>query len=443
MKKNIPGEVLFEAPNKIINRRQFLGYSAGGALSLASLINRPAVAQSDKIKIGLIGCGWYGMVDLKAAFKVGGIECIALCDVDSEHLNQSVRTVEELQGSCPQTFKDYRGLLNLMGLQAVIIATPPQWHALPFIAALEKGLDVYCEKPLAYDIREGQAMVKAAEKSRQIIQIGFQRRQSQAIGEARDYIQQGNIGRIVQVNVQIHYTAAMQDPTPQDPPISLDWDRWCGPAPILPYSPQIGHRSWRLEKQYGNGHLVDWGIHMIDAARWILNETMPKSVYAAGGIYYFKDNITTPDILTAHFEFETCPVIWQHRLWGAQEYTPEVSNGIFFFGEKGTVFLSDRKWVVVPKGEESKHQVHEISSDMGTLHMAEFLKGVITRQQPNCSVEDAFYSTSTVQLGMIAYEVKQKIQWDLGAKQIIGNPQAATLLQRPYRSPLKHPFENA
>ncbi len=116
----------------------------------------------------------------------------------------------------------YKELLNTPGLEAVIIATPPHWHALMFIAALEKGLNVYCEKPLAYDIREGMAMVKAAKKHDRIVQIGFQRRQSKAIQQARQYIQEGNIGRIIQAEAQIHYTASMRDTTPQEPPATLD-----------------------------------------------------------------------------------------------------------------------------------------------------------------------------------------------------------------------------
>ena len=200
----------------------------------------------------------------------------------------------------------------------MIIATPPHWHALPFLAAVAKNLDIYCEKPLAYDIREGRAMVDAAQKKNLIVQIGFQRRQSPAIQQVREYIQQGNLGRIVQVDAQIHYTAGMRDAKPQDPPASLDWDLWCGPAPKIPYSPQVGHFAWRLEKTTGHGHLVDWGIHLIDAVRYILGETTPRSVQASGGIYYFKDQITTPDILTVHFDFATCPVFWRHRIWGAR-----------------------------------------------------------------------------------------------------------------------------
>jgi predicted dehydrogenase len=426
-----------------MNRRSFLEHGAltAAAFNMLQASAFSAQADGEKIKLGLIGCGWWGMVDLEAAFKVGGVEVLALCDVDSANLEKSAAKVEQLQGSRPKTFKKYEELLQVEGLQAVIIATPPHWHALQLIAALERGLDVYCEKPLAYDIREGEAMVAAAEKSGRIVQVGFQRRQSPAVRQARDYIQGGSAGRIVQVDAQIHYAAEPRDGTAQDPPASLDWDLWCGPAPKLPYSPNVGHFAWRLEKEYGHGHLVDWGIHLIDATRWILGESSPKSVEAFGGIYHFKDKITTPDVLTANFEFETCPVTWRHRMYGAAEYMPEVSNGIFFYGEKETVFVADDRWVVVPKGRNATHKVNQARGDMSPAHMAAFLTAVRTRKEPEPLVTpaDAHLSTSAVQLAMIAYETGGKVTWDAATGEIAGNPAAAGLLKREYRAPWKHP----
>jgi predicted dehydrogenase len=324
----------------------------------------------------------------------------------------------------------------------VIIASPPHWHALQFIAALNRGLDIYCEKPLAYDLREGQAMVAAAQKAGRIVQVGFQRRQSPAIQQVRDYLRQGGPGRIIQVEAQINYRADLKDTTRQEPPASLDWDLWCGPAPKLPYSPNIGHFAWRLEKEYGHGHLVDWGIHLIDATRWMLEETTPKSVQAAGGIYYFKDKITTPDVLTAHFDFEKCPVIWRHRMYGAAEYTPDVSNGIFIYGEKETVFVTDDRWVVVPKGRGQQHKVTQARADLVPAHMAAFLNAVRTRQaEALCTTADAHLSTATVQLAMLAYESSGKVNWNAANSQLEGNSGAAGLLKRDYRSPWKHPYQ--
>ena len=427
---------------KRMNRRDFLSAATAGSLAAGAFARRSGAAESSrKIKLGLIGCGGYGRANIKAAFRAGGVEFLALCDVDSEHLANTADEVEKMQGSRPKTFKDYEELLDTSGLEAVVIATPPQWHALPFLAALDRDLHIYCEKPLAYDVREGRAMVDAANKKDVVVQIGFQRRKSPAIQQARDYVQAGNLGRIVQVDAQIHYTAGMRDATPQEPPASLDWELWCGPAPKLPYSPQIGHVSWRLEKTTGHGHLVDWGIHLIDATRWILGETAPKAVQAAGGIYHFKDHITTPDILTAQFDFDTCPVFWRHRIWGAKEYTPETSNGIFLYGEDGTLFVTDRRWVIIPKDKNKERIEHKAGADMGQEHMGEFLTTVREGGRAGCTVEDGYRSTTAVKLAMISYDVGERIVWDDMAEQIIGNSAASALLKRRYRAPWRHPHE--
>ena len=220
-----------------INRREFIASAVAGTLAMNSAL-RPSWGAGEarpKLKLGLIGCGWYGMVDVRAAFKAGDVEVIALCDVDEKQLTDSAAAVEKLQGSRPKTFKHYEDLLNVPGMEGIILATPPHWHALPFIAAMERNLHVYCEKPLAYDIREARAMVNAAAGKKAVVQVGFQRRQSPSIRQAREYIQQGKLGKIIQVDAQIHYKADIRDTKVQDPPASLDWDLWCGPAPKLPY----------------------------------------------------------------------------------------------------------------------------------------------------------------------------------------------------------------
>lgn len=425
---------------KSMNRRLFLGCAATGAVVLTQWNHRAWAADAVKpIRLGLIGSGWYGLVDVEAAFKVGGVEVLAICDVDQEHLNQSAAKIEKLQGNRPRTFKDYRDLLQVAGLDAVIIATPPQWHALQLIAALDKGLDVYCEKPLAYDIRECRAMVDAVRRSGRIVQVGFQRRQSPAIQAVRDHVRSGAAGRIICAEANIHYTAGVKDSTPQPPPPSLDWEWWCGPAPLIPYSPQVGHFNWRLEKTTGQGHLVDWGIHLIDATRMILGESTPRAVSASGGLYHLAGKITTPDILAVQFDFETCPVTWRHRIWGAEEYTPEVSNGVFLYGEKQTVFVTDDRWVVIPRGKSQERTVHQVGADAGKLHMAEFLQAVRERRPAGCSIEEGYNSTATVKLAMISYDTGRKVVWDAAKEQVVGHPEGAKLLRREYRKPWKHP----
>jgi predicted dehydrogenase len=420
-------------------RRHFLGTAA--AVATAAWTRSIVAAEDKPLKLGVIGVGWYGMVDAKAALKAGGVEIVAICDVDRSHLEQSAAELEKLQGKRPATFKLYQDMLAAGGLDAVIIGTPPHWHALQLIAALERGLDVYCEKPLAYDIREGRAMVEAAKRHGRILQIGFQRRQSGAFQAVKKFIDSGEAGRIVQVDAQIHYNAGTKDPTPQDPPTELDWDLWCGPGPKIPYSPQVGHLNWRLEKTSGHGHLVDWGIHWIDACRMILGLGMPRKITAAGGLYALAGKITTPDTLSVHFEFDRLPIVWRHRIWGSEEYQSETNNGIFFYGEKATIFATDTSWTVIPRGKGAERQQFQAKTDQATAHMADFLDAVRKRRAPACLVDDAFQSTATVQLGMIAYETGSTIVWDPATEQIPDNPAAAALLKREYRAPWKHPYQ--
>jgi hypothetical protein len=159
----------------------------------------------------------------------------------------------------------------------------------------------------------------------------------------------------------------------------------------------------------------------MDASRLMLGESVPRTVTAAGGLYALAGRITTPDILTAHFEFATCPLTWRHRLWGAEEYTPEVSNGVFLYGEKQTIFVTDDRWVVIPKGKNAERQVNKVEADAGKLHMAEFLSAVRSRESAGCPVEEGVQSTTTVKLAMIAYDTGRKIAWDAAAEQIVGD----------------------
>jgi predicted dehydrogenase len=441
-KKNLSFELSIPPKTPIMERRNFLKKASIGSVAVASSFYLGAQPADQKLKIGLIGAGWYGMVITKAALKVGGVEAIGVCDVDSDHLNSSADELEKLQGIRPKTFKSYQELLDMKGLQAVFIGTPPHWHALQFIAACKKGLDIYCEKPLAYDIQEGLAMVKAAKTAGNIVQIGFQRRQSNAFKRAKELIEDGTIGNVHQISAQIHYNPGPQDTTIQVPPASLDWEEWCGPAPKLDYRPNIGHKAWRLEKEYGNGHLVDWGIHHIDIIRRIMGESMPVEFYTKGGIFELKDKITTPDTLTANMAFRKAPVVWQHRLWGAGDANREFNNGIFFHGDKATLFAEDSKVVIFPAGKDAKREELSIPTElMQEMHVENFLNAVKNKDKNliNCPPEDAFQSTATVQLAMISYYTGSLVKWDQNKNEIINNQMATSLMKRDYRGKYIHP----
>lgn len=425
-----------------MERRNFIKNASVGSVALVSAFSIPAFSQERKLKIGLIGAGWYGMVITTAALKIGGVEVFAVCDVDSEHLNSSADELAKLQGTRPKTYKYYQELLDIKGLEAVFIGTPPHWHALQFIAACAKGLDIYCEKPLAYDIQEGLAMVNAAQKAGNVVQIGFQRRQSNAFKKAKELIADGTIGNVHQITAQIHYVAGPQDTTIQPPPASLDWEEWCGPAPKLDYRPNIGHKAWRLEKEYGNGHLVDWGIHHIDIIRRIMGESMPTEFYTKGGILELKNKITTPDTLTANMAFRKAPVVWQHRLWGTGDPNKEFNNGIFFHGDKATLFAEDSKVVLFHAGKDGKREELLIPTEMmQEKHVENFLNAVKNKNKSliDCPPEDAFQSTATVQLAMISHYTGSLVKWDQAKNEIVDNKLASALLKRDYRGKYKHP----
>jgi predicted dehydrogenase len=181
-----------------LTRRQFIGGTAlGTAAAVAARF--PSLAQSNGpvLRLGLIGCGGYGRTDLRKAFQAGGVDLVAVCDVDSAHAKQVAEDAEKQQGHRPREFKHYQELLDQTELDILILATPAHWHALPFIAACKKKLNIYCEKPLAYDVRESRAMVQAAQEHGNLVQIGFQRRSSDTFKQAREFIRRGGAGRIV------------------------------------------------------------------------------------------------------------------------------------------------------------------------------------------------------------------------------------------------------
>jgi predicted dehydrogenase len=416
----------------------------GFLLGAAAVSTRLAFGQAKdrKLKLGIIGSGWWAGINMNAAWQVGNCECVAICDVDSKQAELFTSECEKKQGSKPKIYKDYRELLDHSGLDAVIVTTQPHWHALQYIDICKKGLPCYLEKPLAYDIKEGQAMVAAWKKAGNLTQVGFQRRQKNGFAMAKEFIKSGQAGKIIQVDAQIHYRAGTPDRVMKDPPATLDWETWVGPAVKLPYSDAYGHRTWRLEKEYGNGHLVDWGVHLIDGVRNIMELDWPKTVQATGGLFEYAGKITTPDTMTATWEFEQLPLIWRHRIWGSAEYTPEVNNGVFLYGEKATVFATDGKWAVIPRdtktGKREEWSVVE-SKDQSMSHMAELLNGIRDGKKPSCTPEDAAKSTATVQLAMIAYHTGAKLAFDGAAVKVTNHVEANKMLKREYRKGWKHP----
>ena len=355
-----------------MNRREFLhtGAAAGLALTTAGRYAE-AFADMKPLRVGLIGCGWYGKCDLFRLIQVAPVEVVSLCDVDKRQLAQAVDLVAERQASKkkPRTYGDYRKMLAEKDLDIVLVGTPDHWHALAMIAAVEAGADVYCQKPISVDVVEGQAMVAAARKHKRVVQVGTQRRSTPHLVEARDrVIKEGKLGKIGHVEICCYYhMRANDDPPTTTPPDFLDYEMWTGPAPLRPYdapkqpgydNERVPHRRWwRAFMEYGNGITGDMCIHMLDMVRWMLGLGWPKRISSSGGILVQKGSKSNiADTQSATFDFGDLTVHWQHRTWGAPA-DPTYPWGATFYGDKGTLKASVMSYDFIPSGGgESIHR---------------------------------------------------------------------------------------
>src|SRR5258707_2324236 len=306
-----------------MNRRKFLQASGIGlaAITLARFPAYAAELADQKKRVGLIGTGWYGKCDLLRLIQVAPVEVVSLCDVDRVMLADAAEQVAARQASrkTPRTYADYRAMLREKDLDIVLIATPDHWHALPMIAAVEAGADVYVQKPISVDVVEGQAMLSAARGHGRVVQVGTQRRSTPHIVEARDRIvREGKLGKVALVELYCYYhMRASTNPPDTNPPDYLDYEMWTGPAPLRPYNSLVHPRSWRAFMEYGNGIMGDMCIHMLDMVRWMLGLGWPKRIASSGGILVdtaSKANIA--DTQTATFDYDDLRLIWPHRTYG-------------------------------------------------------------------------------------------------------------------------------
>ena len=316
-----------------MNRRQFLGSAAAAGLALQQFPFGAFAAAADKApRVGLIGCGWYGKCDLLRLIQVAPVEVVSLCDVDKKMLAEAADIVAGRQASKkkPRTYADYRDMLKEKDLDIVLIATPDHWHALPMIAAVEAGADVYVQKPISVDVVEGQAMVAAARKHKRVVQVGTQRRSTPHLIEARDTIvKEGKLGKIGLVEIYCYYhMRATREPAGHEAagePRLRNVDRPGADAAVQQAGPSARLAGLHgVRQRHRRRHVHPHARHGALDARPGLAEDASAP---AGGILVDKEskaNIT--DTQTATFDFGDLQVVWQHRTWG-DAARPEVSVG--------------------------------------------------------------------------------------------------------------------
>ena len=443
-----------------MNRRQFLRLGAAG-LAFSALAGYAAEFADQKKRVGLIGTGWYGKCDLLRLIQVAPVDVVSLCDVDKRMLSDAADIVasRQLSKKKPRTYSDYREMLKEKDLDVVLIATPDHWHALPMIAAVESGADIYVQKPISIDVTEGRAMVAAARKHQRVVQVGTQRRSTPHLIEARDtIIKEAKLGKIGLVEIYCYYTMrASENPPDTAPPDYLDYEMWTGPAPMRPYNKLVHPRGWRAFMEYGNGIVGDMCVHMLDMTRWMLDLGWPKSVSSAGGILIDKKSkANISDTQDAVFDYGDLQVVWQHRSWGDPP-DPKYPWGATFYGDKGTLKASVMSYDFVPRGEgaavhkdvtyefeqypedktEKDLERHVAPAIRG--HMKNLLSCIADRSKPVADIEQGYISTTACILANLSMKLGRSLTWDPANHQVVGDSEASRLLTRPYRSPWAHP----
>ena len=366
--------------------------SIPGALQAAGR----TVAPSDQINVALIGCRSMGFGDLKMHLNIPGVNCIGLCDVDQNVLNDKAAEVQKDYNQKPKLYADYRKLLENKDLHAVIIGTPDHWHCLPMVHACEAGLDVYVEKPMANSIEECNLMVKAANRYNRVVQVGQQQRSGAHWNKINQMIKEGRIGKLRKTNVWGNFNYGIGQPIVPDTavPAGVDFDMWLGPAPSRSFNPSRYHGSWRMFWDYGGGLVTDWGVHLLDMAFWAKDiVTPPQKILATGANLSFENHAhETFDTMSVIFEMDGYQVTWQHTA-GIQNGPWDKNYGIEFIGDLGTIVANRGGYKVIPQWDdkEKKHKTEAEDFDKGgenhQEHAQNFIACVKSRQKPVCTPE--------------------------------------------------------
>ncbi|MDR1556019.1 MAG: Gfo/Idh/MocA family oxidoreductase [Tannerellaceae bacterium] len=406
---------------------------------------------NDKIRVGLIGCRNMGWGDLNDFLLHKDVECMALCDIDRNVLDGRAAELEKIQGRKALLFSDYRKMLELKELDAVIIGTPDHWHCLQFVDACSAGKDIYVEKPVANYIAECDSMVKAAKRYNRVTTVGQQQRSGNHWKAMVEYLKSGKLGTIARADVWANFNyGALGKPVPDSPvPAGVDYDAWQGPAQTRPFNEQHFHGSWRMFWAYGGGLMTDWGVHLLDMVLWGMDiKGMPKRVTAFGGKFAFPGNSPeTFDTQNVIYEFDSFIMNWSHT--GGVETGPYNRNyGIAFKGTNGTLVADRDNWEIIPEWDPANKRNRLLESIKVQAdyqdhkdHVSDFLNCMKTRSvNTACTIENGSLCAKYTHLGNIAARTRSVLVYDDSSKKFTGSEEGADAYLTPsYRSPWKYP----
>jgi len=444
-----------------LTRRDFTKTAAAASVTTA-LGSLRVLGANDRVRLGFIALGNRGDQVLDAFLQHKDAEVVAICDIHQPYLDFAAKKI----GGSPKQFKDYRKLLELKDVDAVVVCTPDHWHALQTIHACQAGKDVYVEKPLSLCVAEGRKMVEFARRHNRVTQVGIHRRSSPFCREAADFVRSGGIGKVTAVrafHIQNEWPKGIGKPPDEEPPAGFDWDAWLGPAPKVRYNKNRTFYRFRWFFDYSGGQLTNFGVHYMDMIQWALGHDAPLAVTAMGGKLAIDDNREIPDTLEVLWMFPGGTLVTFSQ-YNASAPPAGLRNGeIEFRGTKGTLYLQSNGFEVVPDSITPNEfpartpvdRAHERGWRTGAKSMIEpkkaegkaetsyharnFLDCVRSRQRCNCDIETGHRSTSATLLGNIAYKRKVYLEWDGKTERFTNNQAANKYLSYEYRAPYKLP----
>lgn len=365
------------------DRRQFVAGAAAAALALAPRCT--VLGANDSITLGIIGAGGRGRRLMQSFLKQPGAAFAAVCDVYQPHRDQGLKIAGRRARGCV----DHRELLDRRDIDAVVIATPDHWHYQHLADAIAAGKDVYVEKPMSWSLDQGRAMVELVRRSRQIVQVGMQRRSAPGVIAARDLVRSGVLGEVNLARAQWFWN---MKPIPAERPLqgALDWNRFRGPRSTLPLDAPRHARffHWRYFWDFSGGNMTDQGTHLMDLVQWFLNDGRPpRAAVCQGGVYRLQP-AETPDVFAATFEYPGFLATW------TLAYTSSYKDGwrVTLQGDKATMVLDNDGYRVYPdpgRGGKPIPPSHDVKESLTATepHIENFVACVRTRREPNAPVE--------------------------------------------------------
>lgn len=431
------------------NRRSFLKVASTGVLAATVMKSGAATAHapSDRLRVGLIGCGGRGMHDAQLFKGNSNVEIAYVCDCDASRLAAAAKS---LSVPAKGVVTDMRRMLDDKSLDAVLVTTPDHWHSPASILACQAGKHVYVEKPISHNIREGRLLVNAAARNKVHVQHGTQSRSTQMMIEAVKLLREGIIGTVLVAkcwNIQKRGSIGRGQDT--SPPAGFDYDSWVGPATMIPYRTNRVHNRWTWWYHFGTGDMGNDGVHDIDYTRWGLGvETHPSKVVALGGKFVQDDDQEFPDTQQVTFVYpgDGKPgaqrmLIYEQRLWSTN-YPHNVDSGAEFYGSAGQMFLSRRGKIQVLDAQNKQKPV-EVSAQGqdDAAHVRNFLTAIREGGKLNADALTGHLSTSLCHLGNIATRLGRSLDFDPQTEQIVGDEEANRLVRREYRDHWGRPQE--